>query len=277
VSHANATTTAPIYEERGSGPALVFCHGTLMDRSMFRPQLEALSDEYRVVAYDHRARTHRWNDAPYDLGDLAADCNALLDELGIEKCVLGGMSMGGFVAIEFALAYQDRLDGLILLNTSARGYTEAEQAMFNEKFSANEREGKVAEDFADWCVPICFGETTINRNPDLVAHWREQWCGYEARAVFYETCWPSKEDRLERMGEITVPTLIVHGDEDTILPLESHSLPILERLPDGHLAVAPEAGHTANLEQPEVVNAAIRAFMSGIYPSWTDAASSEGP
>jgi pimeloyl-ACP methyl ester carboxylesterase len=137
--------------------------------------------------------------------------------------------------------------------------------MFNERFSANDREGKITEDFADWCVPICFGNTTRERNPELVARWHDQWCGYEARAVFFETCWPSKDDRLERLADIKVPTLIVHGDEDAILPLKDHSLPMLERLPDGHLAVAPEAGHTANLEQPAVINAAIRTFIKGIY------------
>lgn len=257
-------TDTAIYEEAGTGRAVVFCHGTLMDRTMFRPQLDALSDRYRVIAYDHRARNHRWDEAPYNLQDLAADARDLLDELGIEKCVLGGMSLGGFVAIEFALAYPERLDGLMLLNTSAKGYTEGEQATFNEKFSANDRDGKIDDDFADWCIPICFGATTRERNPQLVEHWRNHWLSYTARAVYYETHWPSKADRLEQMREIKVPTLIVHGDEDTILPLEEHSLPILERLPEGYLAVAPAAGHTANLERPEVVNAAIGGFLAAL-------------
>lgn len=254
-----------IYEERGSGDVLMMLHGTLMDRSMFRPQMEALSDEYRVIAYDHRARTARFDDAPYNLEDLAADCRDLLDELGIEKCVVAGMSMGGFVAIEFALAYPQYLDGFILINSSARGYTDDERENFYEWFLPNDREGKLSDEFIEWALPICFGETTMRTNPALVDVWREKWAGYDARAVFYETCWPTKADRLERMSEISVPTLIVHGDEDLILPLRTHSLPILDRLPDGHLVVASESGHTANLEQPEIVNASIRSFMRRVY------------
>ena len=81
--------------DRGDGPPLVLSHGTLMDRTMFDPQL-SLADEYRVVAYDARARTDRYV-GPYDLYDLADDCAALLDAKGVDSCVLGGMSMGGFV------------------------------------------------------------------------------------------------------------------------------------------------------------------------------------
>jgi pimeloyl-ACP methyl ester carboxylesterase len=74
--------------DRGVGTAVVFTHGTLMDHTMFAPQIEALEDRYRVIAYNHRGRTNRWAET-YDLGDLANDCRHVLDERGIEKCVLG--------------------------------------------------------------------------------------------------------------------------------------------------------------------------------------------
>src|SRR5690349_11625918 len=90
----------PVYEEYGAGPNVVLSHGTLMDRTMFEPQVAALAPDYHVVTYDHRARTSRWDEV-YDLHDLARDCLALLDRLEIERCVLGGMSMGGFMALEF--------------------------------------------------------------------------------------------------------------------------------------------------------------------------------
>lgn len=80
--------------DRGTGPPVVFSHGTLMDWTMFEPQLDALSEEYRTVAYNHRARTEQGHE-PYDLDDLVADCEAVLDAAGIDSCVLAGMSMGG--------------------------------------------------------------------------------------------------------------------------------------------------------------------------------------
>jgi len=94
--------SVPPYDEAGSGSAIVLSHGTMMDRSMFGPQLAALSRWFRVIAFDHRARTARW-EGPYSLNDLTGDCLDLLDALGIEKCVLGGMSMGGFMALRLAL------------------------------------------------------------------------------------------------------------------------------------------------------------------------------
>lgn len=87
---------ATVATDRGEGHAVVFCHGTFMDRTMFEPQVEALSEDYRVVAYDTRARTDQYAD-PYDLYDLADDCTALMDAKGLDSCVLGGMSMGGGV------------------------------------------------------------------------------------------------------------------------------------------------------------------------------------
>src|SRR6266540_2923551 len=94
----------------GEGICVVFTHGTLMDYTMFQPQVDALKDSYRVIAYNHRARTHRWSE-PYDLRDLATDCREVLDDRTVDKCVLAGMSMGGFMAFEFARMYPGRLAG----------------------------------------------------------------------------------------------------------------------------------------------------------------------
>ena len=108
----------PAYDERGSGRPVVFSHGTLMDRTMFDPQVEALAGSYRVIAYDHPARTGGWAEQ-YSLGDLVDNCIGLLDALEIERCVLAGMSMGGFMAIELALRHPERLDGLIIIDAIA--------------------------------------------------------------------------------------------------------------------------------------------------------------
>ncbi len=99
------------YTDQGSGPVVAFFHGSLMDKSMFAPQVEAFSGKYRVITADHRARTDQFN-TEYDLFDLCDDHAVLLDELGVDKFVLAGMSMGGFMGLEFVLRYPERLDGL---------------------------------------------------------------------------------------------------------------------------------------------------------------------
>ena len=253
-----------IYEERGSGPTVVLSHGTLMDRSMFEPQVAALSDAYRVVTYDHRARTDRW-DGPYDLTDLVDDCLALLDRLGIEKCVLGGMSMGGFMALEFALVHQDRLDGLILIDAMAQAYTAEEQEGFGHEFGKLDADGLLPRDWAEWAAPLCFSETTAARNPELIQHWIDRWCQIPARAVYYEAfSWLHKEDRSENVASITIPTLAIHGVQDAPVSIE-RARPMVAAMPNAKLVEVPDAGHTSNLENPAVVNSAIRAFLDAIY------------
>ena len=103
-----------LLSEKGSGPAVVFSHGTLMDATQFDSQLDHLAERgYRALACNSRVLTGE--PAPHTLDDLVEDCRALLDDLGIGKCVLAGLSVGGFMALEFALAHPERLNGLILM------------------------------------------------------------------------------------------------------------------------------------------------------------------
>src|SRR5262249_26382633 len=121
------------YEERGSGPAIVFMHGAVMDRTMFDAQLSGLSDEFRAIAVNHRARTERWQ-GPDDLWDLADDLHAFLDEIGVGRAVVAGMSMGGYVALRFALRYPERTRGIVMIASTALPNTPEEQVEFAQEF-----------------------------------------------------------------------------------------------------------------------------------------------
>ena len=255
-SRTDALTT-----DVGEGRPVVFAHGTLMDRTMFAPQLEALRDEYRAVAYDLRARTDRY--APgYDLWDLTDDCAALLDGIGEDSAVIAGMSMGGFMALRFALAHPERVDGLVLIDSMATPHPEAEREAFAELVAPFEGNHEPApREITEGSAAELFGETTREERPELVESWVDRWATYPAAAVHNELhSWLGREDVTDRLSEIDVPTLIVHGEEDpSIAP--SQAEPMLEQLPDAEMAVVPEAGHTSNLERPEPVNAAIRSFL----------------
>ena len=105
----------PPFDSRGEGPAVLFAHGSEMDRTMFAPQLEHLGAAgFRAVAFDHRARGEAGH-VEYSLYDLAEDARELLDQLEIERCILVGMSMGGFVALRAAIRFPERLAGVVLL------------------------------------------------------------------------------------------------------------------------------------------------------------------
>ena len=247
--------------EKGSGPPVVFSHGTLMDATMFDPQLDHLAERgYRALAYNSRVLAGE--PAPHTLDDLVEDCRALLDDLAIGKCVLAGMSVGAFMALEFALAYPERLHGLILIAATSQGYTAEERAAYRHQFDKLDVDGMVPRAFAEWVAPFCFGETTLARDGALVDHWVERWATtMPARAVLFQgRSWIDKEDITERLPAIGVPTLAVHGEEDVPLPIE-RAVPMATAIPDATLVRVPEAGHSVNLENPGFVNAAIASFL----------------
>lgn len=258
------TRTAQTWIDAGAGPAIVFSHGTFMDRTMFAPQVEALARDWRVVAYDSRVLAGP--NVPHTLDDLVDDAVALLDRLGIERCVLAGMSLGGFMAMQFALRHPERLDGLVLIDAFAKDYSAEERAQFGPKFRELDRDGMIPRPFAEWVAPICFGATTLRRDPALVRHWVERWCGrIPARAVWHQALsWLDKPDHTPLLGRIEVPTLILCGEEDVRMP-KGHLQEMLAALPYGELVTIPEAGHTSNLENPEATNRALSAFMARVH------------
>jgi pimeloyl-ACP methyl ester carboxylesterase len=109
------------YEERGSGPeTIVFSHGLLMSGDMFREQVEALSDRYRCVSYDHRGQARSAvTETGYDMDSLTADAAALISELGAAPCHFVGLSMGGFIGMRLAIHHRNLLRSLVLMDTSA--------------------------------------------------------------------------------------------------------------------------------------------------------------
>jgi pimeloyl-ACP methyl ester carboxylesterase len=252
--------------ERGdpTDPTLVCAHGTMMDRTMFEPQLEALSDDYHVLAYDLRARTDQY-DGEYDLYDLADDCDALLDARGIDSCTLAGMSMGGFMALRFADRYPDRLDGIVMVDSIAQPHDEGDIELYQGMIDAVRDAGEVPEEMAHTVTEFLFGATTTNEREDLVDHWVQRWLTYPAEAVYQEvSSWLHRPDLTDQLGDIDVPVLAIHGEEDASLEIEKAE-DMVEHLPDARLEPIPEAGHSSNLENPEAANTAIRAFLATVY------------
>ena len=249
------------YIEKGAGPEVVFSHGTLMDATMFAPQLDHLAERgYRAIAYNSRVLTGA--PAAHTLGELVEDCRTLLDDLGIRTCVLAGMSVGAFMALEFALAHPERLRGLIVIAGTSKDYTPEEREAYRRQFDKLDVDGMVPLDFAEWVAPFCFGETTLEHNPALVAHWVERWATtMPARAVHFQgDSWLDKEDITARLAAVDLPVLVVHGEEDVPLPVD-RAQAMVDALPNATFARVAHAGHSVNLEQPVVVNAAIARFL----------------
>ncbi|WP_435077985.1 alpha/beta hydrolase [Halococcus sp. AFM35] len=175
-----------VVTDRGEGPAVVFAHGTLMDRTMFDSQVRALSEEYRTVAYDLRARTDQYA-TEYDLYDLADDADALTDALGTDSFVLCGMSMGGFMALRFAERYPDQLEGVVLIDAIAEPHTDAEREQYREMAEQAREDGTFADFMVDVAKNQLFGATTLEENPDLVEQWVERWRTYPTEGFYQDS------------------------------------------------------------------------------------------
>ena len=246
---------------KGRGPAVVMVHGTMMDRSMFAPQIEALKDDYRAVAYDQRARTSRF-DTPYFLKDLAQDCRALLDEMGIEKCVLLGMSMGGFMATEFSSRYPDRVSALVLVGSQIGTYPETEQAARMVEFRKFDHDGTVSLPLARETASYIFGPRTLEDKAELVDHWVHRWSKLPARSVLREAeSWLGKNDYTAVAQRFDKPVLVIHGEDDVVLPVDEKTDAMERAFPSIEIVRVPHSGHVVNLEAPERTNQALRSFL----------------
>lgn len=245
----------------GEGPAVVMAHGTMMDCSMFAPQVDALRRDYRVISYSQRARTARFNE-PYFLGDLAEDCRQLLDDQGIGTCVLVGMSMGGFMATEFISRYPGRVNALVLIGSQIGTYPESEQAARMIEFQKFDHDGKVSLRLAKETASYIFGARTLSDKAALVDHWTLRWSELPARSVLREAeSWLGKSDYTAVAQGFDKPVLVIHGEDDIVLPVDEKTEAMEKAFPDIEIVRIPHSGHVVNLEAAERTNEALRAFL----------------
>jgi pimeloyl-ACP methyl ester carboxylesterase len=256
-----------LYKEAGltNSPAVIFNHGTLMDFTMFDPQLAFLSaNGYRAISQNSRVLLGP--PSRHSLEDLADDTAKLGEKLGLNHYVVAGMSTGAFMAVDFALKYLDRADGFILIEGQASAYPEADQIAFEIEFEKFNVEGPVPRERAEWAAPFCFGEYTYANNHGLVDYWINRWSTIiPSRAVWAQgTSWVRKPDLTHRLKSIAKPVLIIHAPGDLPVPI-ARAYSMLENLADATLVKVPNSGHTSNLENSEVVNYAILGFLDRIY------------
>jgi pimeloyl-ACP methyl ester carboxylesterase len=253
------------YEDVGEGPPILLVHGLLMDHTMFDPQVDALKDRHRLITPDlrgHGASSHRAED--HTQWDLMEDHVALLDQLGIDRAVWGGVSQGGFQSLRAALRHPDRVAGLILIDTQAGPEDENKAPMYEAFADVVATEGWNDEILQTATISM-FGSSASD---DLKRHWIERWRSEETsdapqtmRAV------TRREDITDRLSEIEQPAVVIHGEED--VSIEMHRADALANgLPNlVEFVTVPRAGHSSTIEQPQAVTDAIERFLQKVYPA----------
>jgi 3-oxoadipate enol-lactonase len=252
------------FDDVGDGPAVVLLHAFPLSRAMWRPQVEALQNDYRVIAPDLRGfgGSRAFAGAP-SVETMADDVAALLDELKVAgPLVLGGLSMGGYVALAFARRHPARLRGLVLADTKADA-DDAEGRANRDRLIAF-AENNTARAVIDQMLPKLLGADTTARRPEVVEEARSIASRQTAAGIVGALkALRDRPDANPGLGAIAVPALVLVGRDDALTP-PAKSEELAARIPNARLVVLDWAGHLSNLEQPDRFNAALRSFLQSL-------------
>ena len=252
------------YDDRGEGTPVLFVHGYPLNRKMWQPQVEGLSGTARALALDLRGHGEsQVTGGPYWMDVLANDCAGFLNALGITRpVVLCGLSMGGYVAMAFYRKHGDRLAGLILAATRA-GADSAEGRAGRDKAAQLAREKGPAA-IAESMLPKMMSPKTYDRKPELASEVRKIMESLPVEAIVGDLeGMKARPDSAQTLAEITLPTLILHGADDQLMP-PSEAQAMHKMIYGSQIEILPEAGHLLNLEQPELFNRAVGDFLKKI-------------
>jgi pimeloyl-ACP methyl ester carboxylesterase len=242
------------YEVTGRGRAVVLSHGYSATRRMWQGQHQALGDRYRLITWDMRG--HGQTDSPddpaaYSLDATVADLKALLDHLGVQRAVIGGLSLGGYVSLGFHVAHAAMVEALVICD-SGPGYRNPEaRELWNERARARATELEARG------LDALGGRSREMR--EAQSHHRSaQGLAHAARGMLAQ-----KDARvIDALPSIRVPTLIVVGDRDE--PFVAPSEYMAKKIPGARLEVIRDAGHSSNLDQPAAFDRVLIDFLDSL-------------
>ena len=239
---------------------LLLIHAFPLNARMWQPQLTLAADGWRVVAPQLRGMDGGSTDQPAtSMDDHAADIVDLLDALRVEEAVVGGLSMGGYVAFALLRHAARYVRALVLADTRPQADT-PEGVEGRRKMLALVREKGPAA-VADEMIPKLLGENTRRAKPELIEQLRGLILASSAEAIANAiTALMTRVDSTPLLDTIHVPTLIVVGEQDTITP-PALSEQMSKSIKGSEYIVIPNAGHLSNLEEPEAFNAALARFL----------------
>jgi 3-oxoadipate enol-lactonase len=250
------------YESRGEGQAIAFSNGSVMDTRVWDDQFSYLSQTLRVVRYDNRG-DGKSGDLSGESYRYQDDLRGLLDHLGIDTTIAAGLSVGGGIALNFALDYPERVSGLVLMDTFFTGYHWPCMTPKLKLLSEQWQHGNIKEAVEIWYTMDWFDHIKQDS-----AKFRKLSRIIDDNAPrYFAQEFPPKADwgtpMIDRLDQIKVPTLLMVGDKDTPDNHEVISI-IHDSVRHSKLVVVPDAGHMVNYENPSFVNRELLAFAAEI-------------
>lgn len=245
---------------RANGTPVVFIHGFPFSHSMWRPQVEALSSDYQVVTYDVRGHgDSNVDDGQYLIEFFVDDLFALMDHLSISRAVLCGLSMGGYIALRAVERNPARVSGLVLSDTRSEADSNEGKVKRAESIRTILTDG--VKTFADGFLKAVFAPESFSNKPETVELIRGVIEGTIPKALIGTLiALAARTDTTGSLPSISMPTLILVGEHDTLTPLTA-AKSMKEKIPNAELVVIPRAAHLSNLENHQEFNRALKNFL----------------
>jgi len=244
----------------GDGEPVILSHGYLMDSTMFDPQVAALSPEYRVITWDQRGFGGSRASGPFTFWDSARDLLGLLDHLGVDRAVVGGMSQGGFVSLRAALLAPRRVRALVLIDSQAGLEDPALAPAYEQLEQTWLTQGPAP--VQDIVASIILGPPD---GPIDHAPWFAKWAAADREELWLAfRCLMDRDDVTPTLGEIDCPALILHGTADAAIPAAKAEAVQAGLAGPTELVLVDGGTHAANLSHPDQVNVALLEFLRAL-------------
>jgi pimeloyl-ACP methyl ester carboxylesterase len=250
------------YDEAGSGTPLLLVHGWPHDRTMWTGQLGGLAPYARLIALDLRGAGDSTAHGPYTIDQYADDIVAFLDALGIDRVVMCGLSMGGYIAFSMLRRHRARIRGLILADTRATADTDEVRANRARLIELIEQQGMNA--LAARQLSSSVGRSTLERKPELVETVHHMMASVSAAgAIGALRAMAERPDSTPLLATIDVPTLVVGGAEDSTTPPDVVRA-MAAGIPRSRVEILEQGGHLCPLERPAAFNHVVSEFLGAL-------------
>jgi 3-oxoadipate enol-lactonase len=250
------------FDDIGSGLPVVFLHAFPLNRTMWDPQVGALVAECRCIPIDFRGFGDSTSVGPFTIDGYADDVIGVLDTLQIERAVMVGLSMGGYVAFALWRRYRERIRGLVLADT--RAVADTVETVERRRAMIDVAEDQGSAGVANMQIAGLMGKTTRDKRPDIYDAIHRMMAQAPVEGIIGALeAMIERPDSTSTLATIDVPTLIVVGDEDVLTPAKDARI-MQASVPGSRLEILKQAGHLSNVERPAAFNTVVSEFVGSL-------------
>lgn len=251
------------YRDQGTGIPVIFIHAFPLNQTMWDDQVAALSSICRTITLDLRGfGSTDVPDGPYSMDQMATDVRGLMSHLDIDRAMLVGLSMGGYISLAFYRNYPDAVCAMVLADTRASSDTPEGRERRLKSAERAESEGPRA--IADDMVPLALAPSTVENRPDVVQRMRAMAEANSSKGIAAaQRGMADRHDSIYILNALDFPVQIIVGSEDKLTPV-AESEALRDGIPRARFHIIEGAGHLSNLEQPDEFNRVLTDFIKSL-------------